>query len=399
MNLIKNINIDTTNIPHAGATRVLKVSGEKGASFSVRVSWPSLANYHYNFKTNSASLESSETVFKGTIVNDEVSIPIVFPDQKTASGYNSYDWDISVHANAHLGTEIDGSFSNDKHFHKQTITQLENRVVTFAMKHTSDSFTTVTSLTSTGNNASNFSTKLALDQNITNTATDAAGFGLRLIRQPVESDFQFAAADTIDGATSSSNKVKVDDLTDIGVGMVILAIGSGTLVGTPTILAIDEFNKELTLSSAQTFVDGSAIFFRAIGLDAIKNATGVDFSFEKLSVTADEISKTVRTTASGTTIALGCTYGISGGGHVTISGINVVNTAANTVQSVAASSSAGSIVMEVAQVVKAGSKIYFHGCTDTIRLRGNVTINQYPTKNQTILLVVDNFITAGGEDG
>ena len=180
MNLIKNINIDTTNIPHAGATRVLKVSGEKGVSFLVRVSWPSLANYHYNFKTNSASLESSETVFKGTIVNDEVSIPIVFPDQKTASGYNSYDWDISVHANAHLGTEIDGSFSNDKHFHKQTITQLENRVVTFVMKNSSDSFTTVTSLTSTGNNASNFSTKLALDQNITNTATDAAGFGLRL---------------------------------------------------------------------------------------------------------------------------------------------------------------------------------------------------------------------------
>ena len=398
MNLIKNISISTSDIPHSGAKKVLNISGEKGASFSVRVSWPSLANYYYNFKTNLASLESSETVFKGTIVDNEVNIPIIFPNQTTASGYDSYEWDVSVHANAHLETEIDASFSNDKHFYKQTLTQLENRVVTFLMKNSSDSFTTVTSLTSTGNNASNLSTKLVLDQNITNTATDAAGFGLRLIRQPVESDFQFSASDTIDGAISSSNKVKLDNITDIGIGMIILSISSGTLVGTPTVLAIDEDNKILTLSSDQTFADGITVVFRAIGLNAIKNATGVDFTFEKLSVTADEISKTVRTTASGTTIALNGTYGISGGGHVTISGINVVNTAANTVQSVTASSSAGSIVMEVAQVIKAGSKIYFSGCTDTIRLKGNVTINQYPTKNQNIMLVVDNFITAGGED-
>jgi len=135
--------------------------------------------------------------------------------------------------------------------------------------------------------------------------------------------------------------------------------------------------------------------FRAIGLDAIRNSTGISFTFQGLSVTADEISKTVRTTASGTTVNLNGTYGISGGGHVTISGVNIVNTSANTVQSVSASSSAGSMVMEVAQVIKAGSKIYFHGCTDTIRLKGNLIIDQYPTKDQTIYLVIDNFITAG----
>ena len=54
------------------------------------------------------------------------------------------------------------------------------------MRHTSpDNVTFVTSLTSTGNNASNFLKTLKLDQNITNTATDAGGFGLTLTRQPV----------------------------------------------------------------------------------------------------------------------------------------------------------------------------------------------------------------------
>ena len=96
-------------------------------------------------------------------------------------------------------------------------------------------------------------------------------------------------------------------------------------------------------------------------------------------------------------MALNGTYGIAGGGHVTISGVNIVNTAANTVQEVVASSSAGSMAMEVAQTVKAGSKIYFHGCTDTIKLKGSVTISKYPTKNQSIYLVIDNFITAGAD--
>ena len=396
MKLIKNIQIDTSDIPHSGATRILDIFGDVGASFSVRVSWPVEGNY-YNFKTQSASVESSETVFKGTIVSGSVSIPIKFPDLKATSGYDSYEWSVGVHANAHLETEIDSSISNDKYFLSQTLTQLENRVVTFHMKNSSDSFTTVTSLTSTGNNASNFSTTLVLDQTITNTATDAAGFGLRLIRQPVETDFMFLSGDTVNGAITSSNEVKVDDLTDIGVGMIIHSITSGTLVGTPTVLAIDEDNKILTLSSAQTFSDGITLNFRAIGLDAIRNATGVDFTFEKLSVTASEISKTVRTTASGTTVALNGTYGIAGGGHVTISGVNIVNTAANTVQEVVASSSAGSMVMEVAQTVKAGSKIYFHGCTDTIKLKGSVTISKYPTKNQSIYLIIDNFITAGAD--
>ena len=379
-------------MPHSGGRRTITVSGDKGASFTVKLIGPT-GYYNFSSKAYDAG-ESTQSVFKGTISTRSVNIPINFTDYKATTGWDTQEYRLYIYPDTHKGVEI-SSDVGDKNVFYRTITQLENRVVTVEMKNSSASFTTVTSKTSTGNNASNIVKTLKLDQNITNTATDANGFGLRLIRQPLETDFMFLTSDTVDGAITSSNKVVVDDLTDIGVGMIIHTISSGTLTGTPTITAIDEDKKELTLSSAQTFSDGITLNFRAIGLDAIRNSTGVGFTFQGLSVTADEISKTVRTTASGTTVNLNGTYGISGGGHVTISGVNIVNTSANTVQSVSASSSAGSMVMEVAQVIKAGSKIYFDGCTDTIRLKGNLIIDQYPTKDQTIYLVIDNFITAG----
>ena len=389
---LKTIKIDTSNVPHSGGRRIITVSGDKGASFTVKLIGPQ-GNYNFSSKAYDAG-ESAQSVFKGVVSTRSVSIPINFTDYKATTGWDTQEYRLYIYPDAHKGVKISSNVG-DKNVFYRTITQLEDRVVTVQMKNSSASFTTVTSKTSTGNNASNIVKTLKLDQNITNTATDANGFGLRLIRQPLETDFMFLTSDTVDGAITSSNKVVVDDLTDIGVGMIIHTISSGTLTGTPTITAIDEDKKELTLSSAQTFSDGITLNFRAIGLDAIRNSTGVGFTFQGLSVTADEISKTVRTTASGTTVNLNGTYGISGGGHVTISGVNIVNTSANTVQSVSASSSAGSMVMEVAQVIKAGSKIYFHGCTDTIRLKGNLIIDQYPTKDQTIYLVIDNFITAG----
>jgi len=395
MNLIKSIKLDLSDLPHSGGTRVLTLSGEKGASFIVKVIGPS-GYYNFLSKTFDTS-ESTQSSFKGAIENSGVNVSIKFPDQKATTGWDSYEYRVYVYPDIHKDVQISSDIGDQNLFYR-TITQLENRVVTFNMRHTSsDNVTFVTSLTSTGNNASNFLKTLKLDQNITNTATDAGGFGLTLTRQPVETDFVFIATDTVNGATTSSNKVVIDSLTDIGVGMVIHSLtgGSGTLVGTPTILEIDEVNKELTLSSAQTFPDGQALIFRAIGFDAIRSAAGVGFTFEKLSVTADEISKTVRITASDTTINLNGTYGIAGNSGVTISGVNIVNTSTNTVKSVTASSSAGSIVMDVAQVVKAGSKIYFHGCTDTIRLKGNIIIDQYPTKNISINLATSGFITAG----
>jgi hypothetical protein len=78
-----------------------------------------------------------------------------------------------------------------------------------------------------------------------------------------------------------------------------------------------------------------------------------------------------------------------------MSGVNIKNTASNTVQVVTESSSAGSITTEEAQEIKAGSKIYFTGSTQTVSIVNSFTINSHPSSNKTIYLNLDNFITPG----
>ena len=139
---------------------------------------------------------------------------------------------------------------------------------------------------------------------------------------------------------------------------------------------------------------------RAKGSSVIKKAIGADIDFSNfnanvVSAKADLVTRSVRTTATGTTIPLVGTTGVSGGGFVTISGVNIKNTSANTVQTVTAGSADGSVVMQVAQDIKAGSVITFTGSTTNITIKNFFTINSYPSANKTISLNLDNFITPG----
>ena len=183
--------------------------------------------------------------------------------------------------------------------------------------------------------------------------------------------------------------------------MHITGVSSGSLSGTPVITAIDTVNKTLTISSAQTFADGITLTFQARGSSVIQKSINASINFSNFTSTttsavAAELTKTVRTTPTGsTTVELNGTYGIAGGGHVTISGRGIVNTSANTVQSVDASSEEGSVVLQVAQNVKAGTLLRLTGSTQSIDIDNKFTIKSYPTSNKTIYLNLDNFITPG----
>ena len=136
---------------------------------------------------------------------------------------------------------------------------------------------------------------------------------------------------------------------------------------------------------------------RAYGADLILSACGASITIGDFTATAAALTKTVRLDSDGsTTIALNGTYGLCGGGHVTVGGLNIINTASNTIQSVSASSSAGSIVVEVSQsTIPQGVILHFIGSTRIITLKGDITINQMPSSNRTISLNLDNFITPG----
>ena len=66
---------------------------------------------------------------------------------------------------------------------------------------------------------------------------------------------------TVDGATTSSNKVVLDSVDGLFVGQTIYAVSAGTLTGNPTIVSINELTKAINLSSVQTFADNITLTF------------------------------------------------------------------------------------------------------------------------------------------
>ena len=77
---------------------------------------------------------------------------------------------------------------------------------------------------------------------------------------------------TVNGAITDSKTVVLDSVAGLGIGQ-SLYVGSG-LVGTPTITAINETTKTITLSSNQTFADGITLTFP----NSIISGVGIDSS-------------------------------------------------------------------------------------------------------------------------
>ena len=114
-----------------------------------------------------------------------------------------------------------------------------------------------------------------------------------------------------------------------------------------------------------------------------------------MKITHTTLTKTVRAGGSGTTINLNGTYGIAGGGHVKISCVGVDNSSTNTVQSVSASSSAGSVVVQVSQSLTVATTITFSDTYQVVNFLGDFTITSFPTANKTIYYNIDDIITVG----
>jgi len=214
------------------------------------------------------------------------------------------------------------------------------------------------------------------------------------------------------GDGEDSFTVEVASLTDIGVGMELIYHKSttvptnkaGSAVGTTIVTDVSEIGKfkQITFSKEVAFEDSETMTFRAKGSNNIANAIGVNLNFGTVSAESEPLTSTVRTTASSTTIQLNGTYGISADGTVTISGIGIKNTAANTVRenrhtggTDRAHETEGEIIMQESQAVKAGTVIHFSGSTKNIKIAANITINSFPASNQTVKLNLDNFITPG----
>ena len=375
--------------------RVFTVNGELDAKFSVQIF--NASNQFYSFKTRTfAAGFKSDNILNVKMSSSTFSQNVIFPANGSGTTYT-----VLLLTSEDKDTELD--FGYGKYSFSTNITQNANAQLTFTVgtSNSSDYATFSQDITSSGPTNITANVVKNLEWTLSNATTDANGFGLRLIRQPINTDWYYETTETVDGAVSSGTEVKVDDLTDLATGMHITSVSSGSLSGTPVITAIDIDTKTLTISSAQTFADGITLTFQARGSSIIKKSINADIDFSSfnsnvISSVASELTKTVRTTPTGsTTVELNGTYGIAGGGHVTVSGRGIVNTSANTVQTVDPSLEDGGVVLQVAQNVKAGTLLRFTGSTQTITIKNPFGIRSYPSSNKTIKLNLDNFITPG----
>ncbi len=401
---INSFIIDTSDLSNLKTTRQFSVKADVGSEFTIVVVNNSGAFYNWKTKTFSAGHTSEKNLNKkltSTIYNDS----IVFP----ASSSATYNVVLLAPPNSDtvFGETIQSGGNNVVN---RSITQQGDVTVTFRAATASGANygdpTDPTAaedppapdVTSTGSNVSSTSTIISNEWNLYNKKSSGEGFGLRLIREPVDTDWYFQTTNTVDGATSSSTTVVLDGLTNIVTGMSITA-GSG-LSGTPRITNINTTTKTITLDSAQTFADGVTLTFQARGWSLIKSSIGLDVVDYVSAARSTALSKTVRTGDTSASIQLSDTYGISGGSHVTVTGDGINTSGTNNINTVTqdfnGSGGNGAVVMDLSSTVVTGQTLRFSGSATHILVGWGLSIQQYPDVTGLVVnLNLDNFITPG----
>ena len=418
---INNILVDTSNLPSSIVSRRLIVNGERGAKFILQVisnsTSSSVMTKYYDFQSNaftSGHIGSSNNLAV-TMSSKKYATNIVFPSDDTFTEY-------TIKLIASEGTEIANS-NNKKIINKIIEKQTANATLTFQAESLANPNNYQTTPTTTSSGALTDTGSVSFDWTITNASTDAGGFGLVLnsgYKTLNHKALYIKTTTDVDGEISSSTTVTVTSLTGIAVGSYLWS-GTG-LSGTPRINAIDTENKILTLSTAQSISNGVTLTVKSYGKQIIQDIIGVSLDFTPVSggignsprFVETALTKTVRDGGGGvtdavdgdsTTISLSDTHGIAGGEVVTYTGLGVDNSATNRVATVTPDcpdltdsgnlDNDGKIVVELAQTLEAGTVLTFFGSHKTLQILGGISINGYPSTNQTIYFDLDVPLSVG----
>jgi len=402
-NNINSLVINTSDLPAAETKRSFVVNGDIGAKFQI------------------IALQNPSSSSAHTLYYD-------WNDGAFASGHNDLHNNLSI-------TLKSKTYNNDILFPsgagefviklipigETTIKKLTGKVITKSISKPASNATVTFTPGTLSTNAANYATlptstsagainsnnKFSFSWDVTNSTTDAKSFGFRLLRPAMvvnDGFWYFQETDTVNGTVSSSTTVVIDDITDIVVGMTINEVSSGSLSGTPRITAIDTVTKTITLNLAQSFADGITLYFRAYGIKNIQKAIDLDMKVKNTEFVGQTLTSTLRDDSDGdyttsTTVRLGATNGISGGGVVKYQGEGVNNSSANTVTSVTpdpdGTDGDGAMVVSLTQKLLKGAVITFNGSHKIVNFSGEISINRYPAANRTIYLDLEKIITLG----
>ena len=423
MKLITNFEIDQSDMSALSQTRNYTVSGDEGARFNLRVTTPTK---FYNFVTKAfQTAQTSETTLSNVEL-DEGSFfgEILFPADTDGEVYT-----IDLVALPHFDTQISNSIKESNSIKlTKTITQVADITITFQSKPTTTANFEGSShsRTATATQSPTVTTPVTvdIDWEFENDQSDERGFGFvpvaTLRRDAADSSlgpfitmddsswYVFGSAvinDTVsdDGGGSSHFNYKVDTISDLTTGMTITGVSSGTLSGTPSLSRVAIYSDTanfpgkpfIKLSASQVFADGITLTTKGRGVNAIKKSSGIDITINEMTLTQTPLTKTVRAAVdNSTTITLNGTYGVSKGAYLEGFGMN--NATNNPIDEVTTpSSSAGDVVVTVAQTLDAGTVLNVEGSSNKYTVKGSITINKFPTSNTTVYLDLDDILTLG----
>ena len=411
MEIIRNINIDTSSLKAEAIGRVLNVNATSNARYTVRVSRSSDTNL-YNFDTDAFAAESSNSNFNGV---GSQQIAISFPAAASGDTY-------TINIFSTNGAEI--LSSSNKLFKSITLQQAGNGTITFTA--TGSGFTNTNIGTSTGSTIDSFaasSTPTVVMNEKQITVTDAASdYGYFITSttsdlnngewdsgafywQTTEAIVTNPAGDGVSGDT-----VTVADLTGLVVGMTLVYHKGTTAPGSATTISdINLDTKTITFSTSIAFEESETMTFRAFGPNLIKKAIGIDFTITNPTVRLGQTTTSVRTEytsgiTEGTDINVNGTSGIGKGATIRMRGLDKSSeTTACTVATISlASTTAGAITLANGIIdassdrpVRVKTKIYVDGSSNKVFLNGTINLVRYPATNQTVYIDMSKITTQG----
>jgi hypothetical protein len=411
---IKQFNIDQSIMSKSKTKRQYSIVGDVKSEYILQV--VSSENKFYNFISKTFTDDfTPQNVLKKFLVSEVENGFILFPAVTGAITYKVLLIATPESGTSFLSTNYGSSSSNVicKTIEQQGDVTVTLNLATANTNSYGDPTTPANlenppapNITSTA--PPNSSVKTALNTNyvVYNRKTAANGFGLRLTRQPLDSDWYYEETEAIvtnpAGDGVSNNTVIVNSLTGLIAGMeLIYHKGTTAPAATTTITNINTGTNTITFSTSIAFENGETMTFRAHGSSAISSAIGGNIVFGPGKATMETLTKTVKSGATSANITITDTYGISGGGHVTVNGVGINNATTNNINTVTedvdgGGSPDGVIAMDNSSTVTTGTLLTFTGSATQIKFTfDRPIISNFPSADKTIYLNLDNFITPG----
>jgi hypothetical protein len=391
---IDNINFNTSEVISSGETRLLKVSGKQNTQFSVKLT-RSTDSKTYDFDTGTFTTSATTSGTKKITSSGVVDLPIILPSSSVLETYT-----LETTADEQSVSKLDSSLQDTSGGLVNTLTfkQAISASVTFTCVSANSAYT--------GTHGSKPSSTAISGQS--GSSSDAVNFielspklhtkAFKKGKEIELNDFQFITTQAMSGSTTDTPITLTAANDQIVPGMVV----TGTGITNEGITVESISGTALVLSGTPGGTVSGTLTFTGSGPDMIQQSTGLLFgvSSSDNSKLADfvvnDVSKTANANSTGTTITLANAEDDAVG---TVVGVyteqstiaNSANAGGRLVSSV--DSSQNTIVVNANTTIRSGQVITFTNAGRVAEISFALTIIQFPTKNTTVSIALDNLLT------